>query len=91
MKYLIDIIKTAGELNIINEIMDAKKKVKQIEPQEWIYKGCFIQEFKHPQLKGRYEVFKNNEEQTHIDRVATFIEAKKLCEENECFDNFREF
>ncbi len=67
-----------------------KNKVKpiQIDSQEWIYKGCFIQLFKHPKLKGKYEVFKNNKEQTHIDRTSTFLEAKKLCEVNECFDNF---
>ena len=69
----------------------SKEKPKQIEVDEWIYKGCFIQKSEHPQLKGKYEVFKNNEEQTHIDRCYTFIEAKKLCEKNECNDNFQKW
>jgi hypothetical protein len=90
MKPLIEIINTDNSLNIIEEIM-SKEKPKQIDPHEWIYKGCFIQEFKHPQLKGKYEVFKNNVEQTHIDRCNTFTEAKRLCEENECFDNVLKF
>lgn len=33
----------------------------------------------------------NNEEQTHIDRCYTFKDAKKLCEENECSDNFQKW
>ena len=63
----------------------------QIDPEEWLYKGCFIQRSKHPQLTGNYEVFKNDELQTHVDRCYTFTEAKKLCEENECFDNVLSF
>jgi hypothetical protein len=66
-------------------------KIKQIEVGEWLYKGCFIQESIHLQLPGKYEVFKNNEEQTHIGRCYTFSEAKKLCEENECFENVLSF
>lgn len=65
--------------------------MKQIDSEEWLYKGCFIQKSEHPQLKGKYEVFKNDEMQTHIDRCHTFAEAKKLCEENECFDNYLKF
>jgi len=69
----------------------AKEKPKQIEVGEWLYKGCFIQESEHPQLVGKYEVFKNNKNQDHVDRCYTFTEAKKLCVENECFDNVLEF
>jgi hypothetical protein len=66
-------------------------KPRQIEVGEWLYKGCFIQEFKHHLLIGKYEVFKNNAEQTHVGRCYTFIEAKNLCRENECFDNVLTF
>lgn len=59
----------------------------QIDADEWLHKGCFIQKSEHPQLKGKYEVFKNDELQTHVDRCYTFAEAKKLCMENECFEN----
>jgi len=69
----------------------AKEKPKQIETVEWLYKGCFIQESKHPELYGNYEVFKNNENQDHVGRTKTFSSAKKLCEENECFDNYLDF
>ena len=60
---------------------------RQIEEGEWLYKGCFIQKQRHPKLVGNYVVFKNNEEQTHVDVCFTFTEAKKLCVENECTDN----
>ena len=56
-----------------------KEKPRQIEVGEWLYKGCFIQESTHPQLIGKYEVFKNDEPQTHVGRCHTFTEAKKLC------------
>jgi len=42
------------------------EKPRQIECGEWLYKGCFIQEFDHPQLVGKYEVFKNDEPQSHV-------------------------
>lgn len=61
--------------------------MKQIDSDEWLYKGCFIQKSEHPQLIGKYEVFKNDERQTHVGRCYTFTEAKKLCVENECFEN----
>jgi len=88
--YLIDIINTDNEPNIIEQIM-AKEKPKQIENEEWLYKGCFIQKRKHPFLFGNYSVFKNNEYQTHINNCITFKEAKKLCELNECHDNYLKF
>jgi len=69
----------------------SKEKPIQIEVGEWLYKGCFIQEFKHPKLVGKYEIFKNDEAQTHVDRCYTFTEAKKLCEENECIENILSF
>lgn len=65
----------------------AKEKPKQIDVCEWIYKGCFIQKFKHPKLIGNYEVFKNDNLQTHIGRCYTFAEAKILCVKNECSHN----
>lgn len=68
-----------------------KDKPKQIDSEEWLFKGCFIQKSTHPKLVGKYEVFKNNEEQTHVGRCYTFTEAKKLCIENECSDNFLKF
>lgn len=64
-----------------------KEKPKQIEVGEWLYKGCFIQESQHPRLIGKYVVFKNDETQSHVGRCYTFMDAKKLCEENECFEN----
>lgn len=60
---------------------------KQVECDEWLYKGCFIQKSEHPELVGRYEVFKNDERQSHVGRCYTFAEAKKLCAENECTEN----
>jgi hypothetical protein len=65
--------------------------MQQIDPQEWIYKGCFIQLFIHPQLYGKYTVFKNNKEQTHIGRYSTKKEAKNACVQNECKDNYLKF
>lgn len=67
--------------------LNIMKNITQIEVGEWLYKGCFIQEFEHPKLIGKYEVFKNDRSQTHVGRCFTFTEAKKLCEENECFEN----
>ena len=64
-----------------------KEKPRQIDADEWLYKGCFIQRSEHPQLVGKYEVFKNDVPQTHVDRCFTFVEAKRLCVENECFEN----
>ena len=68
-----------------------KKKPRQIEVNEWLFMGCFIQASKHHNLIGNYEVFKNNEKQTHVGRCYTFTEAKRLCIENLCTDNYLEF
>ena len=68
-----------------------KDKPIQIEVGEWLYKGCFIQLAPHPKLIGKYEVFKNDKEQTYIYRSHTFEEAKSLCRKNECFDNYIKF
>ena len=66
-------------------------KPQQIETGEWLYKGCFIQKSQHPNLMGKYSVFKNNKTQDNVGRCYTFSEAKKLCKANECFDNHLEF
>ena len=76
--------------HLIDEIM-SKENPKQIEVNEWLYNGCFIQKSEHPQLKGKYEVFKNDELQSHIDRCYTFKQAKILCEQNKCIDNHHKF
>jgi hypothetical protein len=68
-----------------------KEKLKQIEVDEWLYRGCFIQKSEHPKLMGKYEVFKNNKSQTHVGRCYTFKEAKKLCIENKCIENSLSF
>ena len=34
-----------------------------------------------------YEVFKNDEQQSHVGRCESFTQAKQLCEKNECFEN----
>jgi hypothetical protein len=88
MSYLIDIINTDNEPNSINNIMSEPIKINS---GEWLFKGCFIQEFKHPKLSGRFEVFKNDKQQTHISVCNNFEQAKKLCIENECFDNYLNF
>jgi len=75
----------------VNLITMAKEKPKQIEVGEWLYKGCFIQESTHPQLIGKYEVFKNDKQQSHVGRCYTFAEAKRLCVENECTENALSF
>lgn len=68
-----------------------KDKPKQIDSSEWLYKGCFIQQSKHPMLFGNYEVFKNDTQQTHVDRCHTFTEAMALCVENECNEHVLKF
>ena len=88
MSYLIDIIDTDNEPNLIDDIMS---EPIQINAGEWLFKGCFIQEFKHPKLLGRFEVFKNNKQQKHIAVCNNFEQAKKICNENKCFDNYLTF
>ncbi len=68
-----------------------KEKPKQIDVDEWLYKGCFIQKSEHPKLIGKYEVFKNDKTQSYVGRCHTFAEAKRLCAENECTDNVLSF
>jgi hypothetical protein len=73
--------------------MNKKKKraLKQIEVGEWLYKGCYIQLSQHIELYGKYEVFKNNEDQDHVGRTRNFREAMKMCRENKCDDNFYKY
>lgn len=71
--------------------MKNQEKPIQLELGEWLYKGCFIQESVHPKLIGKYEVFMNNKDQGHVDRCYTFTEAKRICRENECHDNYQIF
>jgi len=54
----------------------------QLEVGEWWYYGCFIQEFIHPSLFGRYEVFKDDENCTHVTRCITKTEAKNAAKQN---------
>lgn len=65
--------------------------MKQIEIGEWLYHGNFIQLSIHPLLYGKYEIFKNNKEQTHIDRCCTLKEAKEICRKNKSKDNYLKF
>ena len=90
MKPLIEIIDTDNQENIIELIMQ-QKKPKQLDPDEWLYYGCFIQKNEHPDLIGKFEVFKNNKQQTHIGRCNTFNQALKLCEENEYKGSYLKF
>ncbi len=53
-----------------------------IETGEWHCAGNFIQENEHPELMGRYEVFRDDECQTHIGRYCTFNEAKRESRNN---------
>ncbi len=68
-----------------------KEQPIQIETDEWLYFGCFIQKNTHPQLIGSYEVFKNNKNQDHVGRCHSFAEAKVLCVKNKCSDNHLSF
>lgn len=60
----------------------------QIEGDEWYFKGCFIQKNSHPNLFGKYEVFADDEQQTHIGRFTSFANAKKACKANEVKNPF---
>jgi hypothetical protein len=68
-----------------------KQKPQLIEVGEWLYFGCFIQKVTHPKVTGNYVVFKNNKQQSHVGNPLTFIEAKLLCKNNQCFDNYLKF
>ena len=76
---------------IPSALIKLSSMIKKIEVGEWLYNGCFIQRSEHPQLSGKYEVFKNDKNQTHIGRCDTLIQAKKLCNENKSTDNFLSF
>ena len=89
---LIETIDTTGEANNLAALVgkyadNMSNKPRQVEAGEWIYMGCFIQESQLPKLVGKYEVFKNDADQTHLGRCCTFREAKKLCEKNPCSSN----
>lgn len=58
------------------------KKAIPIEDGEWHCAGNFIQEAEHPGLSGKFEVFRDDEHQSHIGRYETFNEAKKAAREN---------
>jgi hypothetical protein len=55
----------------------------QIEIGEWYFKGCFIQKHGFVQLPGKYNVFKDDQSQTHVGFYSNFKEAKKACNDNE--------
>jgi len=52
---------------------------------EWRYKGFIIIKFEHPKLAGKYEVFRNDKNETNVGRCCTLKEAKELCD-NTCED-----
>jgi hypothetical protein len=79
------------EIDIKKTDDEKTEKPILIEESEWLYKGCFIQKNIHHNLVGKYVVFKNNKEQSHVGSSYTFAEAKALCVKNECFDNFQIF
>lgn len=58
------------------------KKCIPVEVGTWHCAGNFIQEAEHPELFGKYEVFRDDEHQSHIGRYETFNEAKKAAREN---------
>lgn len=58
-------------------------KPVQIETGEWYFAGCFIQEVVMPQIFAKYEVFKDDEAQTHVGHYKTFREAQRAARENE--------
>lgn len=58
-----------------------KDKLKQIEIDEWLFCGCFIQKQNHPNLLP-YFIFKNTKEQEHCGVCFTMTEAKKIAKLN---------
>ena len=65
-----------------------EKNVIEIELNKWLYKGCFIEKFENSAFFENYQVYKNNEKQHMVGMCMTFAEARKLCEKNECFENY---
>jgi hypothetical protein len=53
----------------------------QIDPKEWYYMGCFIQQQVHPKLL-KYCVFQDTEEQATVGVCHTFTEAKSIAKAN---------
>lgn len=49
--------------------------MKKTEVREWLYKGFYIVHSEHPQLYGKYEVFKDNASQDHLIRCRTLKEC----------------
>lgn len=68
-----------------------KDKPEQVEIGEWKYLGCVIQKNSHPKLYGNYEVFVDDENETHLDRTYTFTEAKTVCKEKNKIINKKYF
>lgn len=77
---------TESDLNDICQHCKKKalksEKPFQIEAGEWYYMGCYIQESVHPKLFGKFEVFKDDEKQSHVGRYMKFSEAEKAAIEN---------
>ena len=65
--------------------------MKQIDFEEWLHHGCFIQKSEHPKLYGKYEVFKNDKNQTHIGRYKTKKDAIEAARKNKCVENYHQF
>jgi hypothetical protein len=65
--------------------------MKKIDTHEWLHHGCFIQKSEHPKLFGKYSVFKNDKNQTHVGRYATKKKAIKAAQENKCLENHYQF
>lgn len=52
-----------------------------IAPNEWWYKGCFIQKNEHPRLLP-FSVFEDIERQVTVGQATTMEEAQKLALKN---------
>lgn len=63
----------------------------QIEDGEWLCSGNFIQKQDHPKLEGKYVVFSNNEEQTHIAVAYSFSQAVSFARLHPCNENYQQF
>lgn len=71
----------AQQMKIIKPVSRVDNILWQIDPEEWYYKGCFIQQQDHPKLQ-KYHVFQDTEEQLTVGTCSTFKQAKELCEQN---------